>query len=80
MQTAPPDLPQTAQSMREGGVKCKLHKGLKKVKRRLRIFLFCKNDRKYQTVIITKEFREYSSHVHFLKNVLEDKIQKTKMT
>lgn len=66
--------------MQEDGIKCKLHKVLKKVKCKLRIFLFRKNDHKYQAVINTKEFREYSSHVHFLKNVLENKIQKTKMT
>ena len=35
---------------------------------------------KYQTVINRKELRAYYSNIHFLKNVLENKIQKAKMT
>ena len=65
--------------MQEDGIKCKVHKILKKVKCK-QDFSIQQNDHKYQDVINTKEFREYSFHIHFWKNVLENKIQKTKMT
>ena len=66
--------------MQEDGITYKIYKTLEKVNCKLRNFYSAKIIVKYQTVINTKELREYYSHIHFLKNVLENKIQKTKMT